>query len=107
MAAEAWVVGLHLFAAHLGPTPPHIDRFIATPGAYVAHSSGFTVGGYKNSLRRESYYVGYMVGAITGYDKSSMAVVAFSYRFGDQVGARLTWVPDRTQPLGLSVEVHH
>ena len=72
-------VGLHL-ASHHFPSYDYQQNF--NPGVYVRFDNGLTAGGYRNTIGRNSFYVGYTlegketpfaltVGAITGYQKRS------------------------------------
>lgn len=121
------VVGVHLFATHLGDMNPGARRTLETPGAYVVLENGATIGVYRNTLRRVSWQAGYTMdlgrglsasaGLVTGYpgtrtgyahEPSSnrpLPYLAISYRFGaSDTGARALWSPQRTQPLAFSLE---
>lgn len=80
------------------------------PGIYIKHESGATAGTYYNSVRRQSYYVGYTfkpvdsipnlditVGGVTGYPKMPVApMVIPSYTFytsDDGLRARAAFLP--------------
>jgi hypothetical protein len=72
--AEGLVVGLHL-ASHHFPDDEGYNN--VNVGAYARFDNGLTIGGYRNSIRRNSFYAGYTqalpgpfsvtVGAISGY----------------------------------------
>ena len=71
------IYGLHLGSHHL----PARDFNNFNPGAYVRWSNGITVGGYYNSERKTSAYVGYTyewgslavtLGGITGYKRMAV-----------------------------------
>jgi len=72
--AQAQVFGLHLHSLHV---PAKEQDNNLNLGAYVRTESGLTMGFYRNTLRRNSFYVGQSfaligpvdvtVGAITGY----------------------------------------
>jgi hypothetical protein len=74
-------VGLHLVSVHAedGKSASGSRGWNnATYGAYAIWSNGFTVGAYRNSLYRQSYYAGWTLshgpfaitlGAVTGYDR--------------------------------------
>lgn len=72
--AEPLTVGLHLHSVHV---PAKEQDNNSNWGAYVRTDSGLTVGGYRNTLRRNSFYIGQSsqligpvdvtLGGITGY----------------------------------------
>jgi hypothetical protein len=122
------IIGVHLFATHLGDMNPGARRTLETPGAYLVLENGLTAGVYKNTLRRTSWIGGYTrevgggwalsAGLVTGYpstregystdpsSKTPRVFLAASYRFGGDVGVRALWAPQRTQPISLSLEKH-
>ena len=68
-------VGVDIASIHL-PARSWDNDF--NPGAYIKLANGITAGGYYNSLRRPSFYVGYTAdwkmfsltaGVITGYQR--------------------------------------
>lgn len=70
-AASAQTFGLHLVSLH---DEPGLNN--KNPGAYVRFDNGVTLGTFKNSIGRVSFYAGYTiergpfaltVGAISGY----------------------------------------
>lgn len=77
------VVGVHgatWHAANQDKIPGSRGYNDANPGAYARWANGFTIGAYRNSLFRNSAYVGWtitdqadrfglLVGAVSGYDK--------------------------------------
>jgi hypothetical protein len=71
--AQKLTLGVHLATAHFGA-----DLKTETPGLYARHSSGATVGFYRNSYGSSSAYLawswqspgkalGLTIGAVTGY----------------------------------------
>lgn len=94
--AHADTLGFHLGSHHF-PTRQFNNL---NPGIYYIHSSGATVGTYYNSERRQSVYAGWtwdygpwrlQAGAITGYRRAVMPLVAPSVALG--YGFRLTVLP--------------
>lgn len=77
------VVGLHLVSVHSDSGKAAAGSRgwnNANPGIYARWDNGFTLGGYRNSLFRDSYYAGWTftdradrfaltAGVVTGYDK--------------------------------------
>lgn len=69
-------IGLHMGSVHL----PARDYNDFNPGVYVVNKTGQIAGGYYNSQRRASFYLGQqfqvydpvsvIVGAVTGYDRA-------------------------------------
>ena len=69
------IVGIHITSMHL-PERENINNI--NPGIYYRDPSGFVLGTYLNSVRRQSVYLGYTaemgiwavtIGAVTGYQK--------------------------------------
>lgn len=94
--AQAGTLGLHIGSQHF----PARQFNNSNPGIYYIHSSGATVGTYYNSERRQSVYAGWtwdygpwrlQAGAITGYRRAVMPLVAPSVALG--YGFRLTVLP--------------
>lgn len=103
--AEAQTIGLHLASWHSEPGYNN-----ANPGLYLRTAGGWTAGGYRNSVRRNSTYAGWTggvelatglraeltLGAITGYPAAAvLPLVAPSLRIGGDTGPalRLTVLP--------------
>lgn len=76
-------IGAHIGSWHSEPGYNNVN-----PGLYVVHN-GWTVGGYRNSIRKDSFYAGYTfqyamgrvipsltAGAITGYRTSPAPLLA-------------------------------
>ena len=71
------VLGVHLVSMHVPSEPPdNNDNF----GAYAKFGNGITLGGYRNTIRRDTYYAGYtwergplavMLGVATGYQRKT------------------------------------
>ena len=79
-SAHAQVIGVHLVSHHF---PARAEQNNVNPGAYVKWANGVVLGGYRNTLSRPSFYLGYVfghgpfeltVGAITGYQKRRVAM---------------------------------
>jgi hypothetical protein len=99
---QADTVGLHLASIHM--SSGKYNNY--NPGLYWRADRGLTIGGYRNSENRNSYYagwtfedrshaVGLTVGAVSGYWKKDggklMPLVALSVRPLDNV--RITFTP--------------
>lgn len=93
MSCFADVVGVHLGSIH----SPKRDYNNFNPGIYYKMDNGFTVGTYRNSIRKQSFYTGYTyewkrfaitAGAITGYEGCKVCPLIFptvkvgSFRLG-------------------------
>ena len=98
--ARADTVGLHLASVHVPQR--HFNN--TNPGAYYRSDAGWTMGGYRNSLRRTSVYAGYTweysalaltAGAVTGYQDTVQAMLVPSLRLFTHEGfsARLAYIP--------------
>ena len=104
-AAHADTLGFHIGSQHF----PAKQYNNANPGVYYIHDSGATIGTYYNSERRQSVYAGWtwdhgpwrlQAGAITGYKRAVMPLVAPSVLLG--YGFRLTVLP-KVERRGSSV----
>lgn len=116
-------IGLHLGSTHLGnDTGQSLNNI--NPGGYVQLNSGFTFGGYHNSIRQNSYYAGYtyrfpsagpftfslMAGGISGYGKDIYPAVvpSLSLKVASHTELRLTYIPKipitQVHTLHISVE---
>lgn len=124
MIPDLAAVGLMLASTHLGPMNDGAQRSLMTPGLYVVHRSGLTVGAYRNTMRRTSALFGYTHqldggwsisgGLVTGYPQTASGTasepsrigpyVALSYAFGAHSGARVLWSPQKTQPIAIAAE---
>ena len=99
------VIGLHVGSAH-----ERGGYNNANPGVYVRSESGWTVGGYLNSYKRGSAYVGkawstdrwhglsaaIAVGGITGYPQNTVmpfAAPSVAWHAAGGTGARLAIIP--------------
>lgn len=115
-------VGLHLGSGHFtNETGEQLNNM--NPGGYVEFKGGLVVGGYHNSIRRNSYYAGYnhrfpswgpvtpsvMGGVITGYYKTPTLALVPSLSLA-VAGAelRLSYIPKvsltKVHTLHLSIE---
>lgn len=91
-------IGLHMVSVHL-PARDHNDF---NPGVYVVNEQGYVAGGYYNTQRRASFYLGrsfevygtavsLTIGGVTGYDYGPVTpLVAPSIKWGN---FRITGVP--------------
>lgn len=117
MLSEITVAGLLLASTHFGPQMyDGVSRTSWTPGLYVVHKSGLTVGAYRNSMRLMSYQVGYthdfgrwsLSGGLVNYEKNYknrvIPYVAVSYAFGARTGARVIAMPEETLPVAMALE---
>lgn len=123
-SATALVIGMHLGSWH----SKYNSSFNTTnPGMYLQYNS-FVVGTYKNSVSKQSNYVGYVqeltescryevqVGAVSGYNTKVLPYVAASVKFDLQevrqgLQAKLSAIPLYTRNekiegivLGLSLQ---
>jgi hypothetical protein len=97
--AEDWKYGLHVLSFH----KPGSHMQTITPGAYALHTSGVTLGAYRNSLGKFSSYAGYStkyltLGVVTGYPRAKLLLMVVpSYKF--ESGYRVSLIPN---PWGQS-----
>ena len=100
LPAHADTVGLHVASAHV----PQRKFNNVNPGLYFRSDTGWTVGGYRNSLGRTSVYGGYTLeygllaltaGAVTGYQDALQPMLVPSLRLfsHEGVSARLAYIP--------------
>lgn len=106
-----WVVGLHLGSYH---DRGNLNDF--NPGVYI-RKNNFVAGGYYNSVKKNSFYLGYMletetpnlpvvdsvgilVGGITGYKKdieiagfTPVAIPSARFDLTEDFSMRLAFVP--------------
>jgi hypothetical protein len=84
--AAAGTVGVHLGSIHF----PQRDFNNSNPGLYYRSDGGWTVGAYRNSLRRTSAYAGHTwqwdrlaltAGGVTGYADRVQPLLVPSYAF--------------------------
>ncbi len=80
-AAERGTVGIHVVSAH---APSRDYQNNANFGAYYVASSGVTFGGYRNTLRRTSLYIGYT--ASTNFGISALPRDTFALTWGAITG---------------------
>lgn len=107
--------------AHIGTWHEQDGMNDRNPGLYLEHN-GYTIGGYRNSINRDSYYAGYTIstqhrfgefsltmGAVTGYEKDPMPMIAPSIKLGN---ARFTMLlpkivkKEAVNGIHLSYEVY-
>lgn len=118
MDINGWILGAHLFTAHVaGGFEP------VNPGIYARSAEGFTAGAFRNSYGRLSVYGGMTweapgghlaltAGLVTGYPGSTVyPLIAPSVRvgLGERYSARFTVLPKPPRGAGsaalhLSVE---
>lgn len=94
MSADAWIVGLHLLSVHIPSYQYGNDH---NYGLYVRAPSGATVGGFRNTIGRTSFYGGWTftldtgilntevdltAGFITGYKRECTESVCRGYSPG-------------------------
>lgn len=115
LATATITLGVHLFSVHTAAGLEPVN-----PGLYVRHESGFTAGAFRNSYRRTSAYAGYTfetadrrfaltVGAVTGYPAKAvlpLAVPSVRFELGDQVAARVAYLPKPPGRIGHSHALH-
>ena len=99
-------IGFHLGSIHF----PNKDFNNINPGIYLKTENNYVAGGYYNSIRKPSFYVGknfeyknfsIIVGGVTGYDRAIITpLVLPSVKLWD---FRLTVVPP---VAGISSVVH-
>lgn len=96
-SANASTFGLHLLSTHI-PDGPGLNNQNA--GAYVRFDNGLTTGGYRNTINRNSFYLGYTaesgpfsltVGGITGYQKQRRPVSCIEFEGTIKPRARNCW----------------
>lgn len=113
-SCSADTLGLHVGSQHF----PARNYNNFNPGAYYRWDSGWTVGGYYNSVRRFSFYFGRQwdygltpglsanltAGAVTGYADKLRPLLVPSFTFGDFSGPkfRLAYLP-RVEKGGAAV----
>lgn len=109
-AANAATIGAHLGTYHDTGKWCNFN-----PGLYFKTDSGLTVGGYRNSECRKSFYAGYTVeygkdvrvavttGVITGYKIGTIPLFAPSVAMNvtEQASLRLTFIP-KIEPKGAN-----
>lgn len=99
-------IGLHLGSMHF----PAKDFNNVNPGIYIKTENNYVAGGYYNSIRKPSFYLGknfeykmfsLTVGGVTGYDRLPITpLILPSVKLGD---VRITVVPP---VAGISAVVH-
>ena len=118
MAAQdckAGTIGIHVASVH---SQSGYNNF--NPGLYYKHDNGATVGTFRNSERRQSFYaawtweffderLGLTAGAVTGYSRAAvfpMLVPSLKFRVGDLGAVRLSLLapPREAMAVHLSFE---
>jgi len=108
--AAAGTIGLHLGSQHF-PAKKYNNR---NPGLYYRTDEGWTVGAYRNSLRRDSVYAGYTwkygqldvtTAAVTGYFHKVQpllvpSVSLFTYH---RITPRIAYIPRVEKKIGSHV----
>jgi hypothetical protein len=119
---NGWIIGLHLFTAHVGDVDAWAHPRWLTPGVYAVSPSGPTLGAYRNSVDRGTVYAGwtwrsgmslgvltditFTVAGATGYPEARVVpllAAAATIGRGDYA-PRLVWVPHKTQPISIAIE---
>lgn len=102
-------IGLHLGSAHIDVDPAAPKFTGVNPGVYAEFKNGMIAGTYRNSLARQSAYLGYKVviarhapfqidvgvGAVTGYPMKVAPLVLPSLHMdlGPHYGVRVSYLP--------------
>lgn len=100
-ALAQWTYGAHLLSFH----KPGSHMETVTPGLYALHSSGVTLGAYRNSEGKFSTYAGYSteyltVGLVTGYNRRPvLPMLVPSYKFSN--GYRISLIPNPFGPSAI------
>lgn len=109
------VVGLHLESHHF-PNSPEYNN--ANLGAYVHLQNGFSAGFYRNTYRKESYYIGetfhvgfvdVALGVVSGYQHTGNGNALLLPMFVPSVGLGTYWgLTPRlfVMPTGSTTVVH-
>ena len=112
LAPSAWAstIGLHLASHHI----PAKNYNNSNPGIYYRTSEGWTVGDYRNSLRRNSFYAGYTwkfgaldvtTAAVTGYfhKVQPLLVPSLSLFTYQGITPRVAYIPRVEKRIGAHV----
>lgn len=75
----AVTIGMHIHSAHI---PSKDSDENQNYGLYVRTDSGLTVGGYKNTLRRNSFYIGQSFQLIGPVDVTLGGITGYSIKDG-------------------------
>ncbi len=108
--AQADTIGVHLVSKHI----PAKKFNNVNPGLYYQTDDGWTVGGYHNSLRRNSVYAGYTwklgaldvtTGAVTGYQHKVQPMLVPSLKVWEHEGVRVrvAYIPQVEKKIGSHV----
>jgi hypothetical protein len=107
------VIGVHLTSAHVGGKEPGGSRGWnnRNPGLYARWSNGLTIGAFRNSLYRQSTYLGWTLsdkvdhfsvtlGVVSGYDRLTDGVGDHQeFRCDKGNGCRMVQLKDVILPL--------
>lgn len=107
---QAHTFGLHLVSYH----EPDKTYNNTNPGLYYRHPDGWTAGFYRNSLRRDSIYVGYTwkygilditTAGVSGYFHKVQPLLVPSVSLGTWYGVtpRLAYIPRVEKKIGSHV----
>lgn len=102
--------GLHLVSYH----EPDKTYNNTNPGAYYRHPDGWTAGFYRNSVRRDSIYIGYTwkygifditTAGVTGYFDKVQPLLVPSVSLGTWYGVtpRIAYIPRVEKKIGSHV----
>lgn len=108
--AQTHTFGLHLFSHHM----PEKTYNNSNPGMYYRHPDGWTAGFYRNSLRRDSVYVGYTwkygifdvtTAGVSGYFHKVQPLLVPSISLGTWQGItpRVAYIPRVEKKIGSHV----
>lgn len=108
--AQAGTIGLHIGSQHF-PAKRYNN---VNPGVYYRTDEGWTVGDYRNSLRRNSFYAGYTwkfgqldvtTAAVTGYFHKVQPLLVPSWSLFTYQGItpRLAYIPRVEKKIGSHV----
>lgn len=108
--AMAYTIGLHL-GSHHAPAKTYNNT---NPGLYIRHPDGWTAGFYRNSLNKDSVYVGYTwkfgmldvtTAGVTGYfDKvQPLLVPSISLFTWRGITPRVAYIPRVEKKIGSHV----
>lgn len=109
-SAGAATIGLHI-ASHHAPAKNYNN---ANPGIYYRSNEGWTIGGYRNSLRKNSVYAGYTwkfgvldvtTAGVTGYFNTVQPLLVpsislFTYK---GITPRIAYIPRVEKKIGSHV----
>lgn len=108
--AQTHTIGLHLVSYH----EPDKTYNNTNPGMYYRHPDGWTAGFYRNSLRRDSIYLGYTwkygifdvtTAGVSGYFHKVQPLLVPSVSLGTWQGItpRIAYIPRVEKRIGSHV----